>query len=212
MKTANIFISLIKYVIRKIIRNVPENNIDRVETISGVKVNVGKFTYGTQWINILKWQDDDLHVEIGRFCSISYGLKIYTGGNHRKDWITTYPFGHIPPSSKSIAPVSGHPQSNQPVIIENDVWIGRDVTLMSGVTIGNGAVIAANSHVVRSIPPYAIAGGNPARILGYRFNELQIKQLLNLKWWNLPDEKIYESIEILCAPPTEQSIRKLTDR
>lgn len=167
MNIALSYFELIKKLIKKLITNKPDNKKDRVEIISGIKVNVGKFTYGTQWINILKWQDIGLHVEIGRFCSISYGLKIYTGGNHRKDWITTYPFGHIPPSSKSILPVSGHPQSNQPVIIENDVWIGRDVTLMSGVTIGNGAVIAANSHVVRSIPPYAIAGGNPAKIIGY---------------------------------------------
>lgn len=191
------YLELIKKLIKKLITNKPDNNKDRVETISGVKVNVGKFTYGAQWINILKWQDLGLHVETGRFCSISYGLKIYTGGNHRKDWITAYSFGHIPPSSKSISPVSGHPQSNQPVIIENDVWIGRDVTLMSGVTIGNGAVIEANSHVGRSIPPHAIAGGNPAKIIGHRFNEQQIKKLLELKWWNLSDEKIHQSIDLL---------------
>jgi acetyltransferase-like isoleucine patch superfamily enzyme len=182
---------------------------DRIEIISGVEVKVGKFTYGTEWVNILKWSDSDLHVEIGRFCSISYGLRIFTGGNHRKDWITTYPFGHVPPTSEFILPVKGHPQCNLPVIIENDVWIGRDVTLMSGVTIGNGAVIAANSHVVRSIPPYAIAGGNPAKIIGYRFDDGLISKLLELQWWNLPDEKIYQSVNILCAPPTEQSIREL---
>ena len=203
--------SIFNFFKKYIFRTNLDKSKDVIEIISGVKVKVGKFTYGTEWVNILKWNDVDFHVEIGRFCSISYGLKIFMGGNHRKDWITTYPFGHVPPSSEIIPPVSGHPQSNQPVIIENDVWIGRDVTLMSGVTISNGAVIAANSHVVNSIPPYAIAGGNPAKIIGYRFADEQIKELQRLQWWNLPDEKIYKSINLLCAPPTKQSMRELSD-
>ena len=182
---------------------------DREVMISGVNVFIGKYTYGSSYIQILKWTEENNSVRIGRFCSLSYGLKIFTGGNHRKDWISTYPFGHINPSSLFIPPVIGHPDKNKPVVIENDCWIGRDVTIMSGVTIHNGAVIAANSHVVTSIPPYAIAGGNPAKVIRYRFNEETIVRILKIKWWDFPKDKLLEASKILCQKPSLKTLRSL---
>jgi acetyltransferase-like isoleucine patch superfamily enzyme len=195
----------VKTLIHKLLNKLrKKNNItkDRYVQISNLTVLVGKYTYGIEHISILCWDDpENIKVRIGRFTSISYGLKIFTGGNHRIDWITTYPFGHIHPSSNCIKPINGHPAPGKPVIIGNDVWIGRDVTIMSGVEIGDGAVIAANSHVVKSIPPYAIVGGNPAKLIKYRFSEQKIKELLNMKWWEWPEEKIFRSIDTLCSPP-----------
>lgn len=139
------------------------------DKIDGIDVKIGKYTYGYEHISILSWDDPKtVELEIGRYTSISYGLKIFTGGNHRTDWITTYPFGHIP---KGVAPVIGHPK---PVIIGNDVWIGRDVTIMSGIKIGDGA----NSHVVNDVAPYSIVSGNPAKEIKKRFSEDIITNLV----------------------------------
>jgi acetyltransferase-like isoleucine patch superfamily enzyme len=199
-------INFIKAKLRKLLKRDISLSQDRVIEISGVKIRVGKYTYGINTLSILHWGGSDLRVDIGRFCSISYGLKIFTGGNHRIDWITTYPFGHIAPSDAQVAPVAGHPQRGGSVIIGNDVWIGRDVTIMSGVNIGDGAVIAANSHVVKAVPPYAIVGGNPAQLIKYRFDEEVIANLLTMKWWEWPDEKIFASVGKLCDSPGESGL------
>lgn len=74
-----------------------------------------------------------------------------------------------------------------------------NVTILSGVTIGDGAIIAANSHVFKNIPPYSIAGGNPCKHIKYRFKEEIIEKLLELKWWDLPDNEIQKLIPILCS-------------
>ena len=73
------------------------------------------------------------------------------------------------------------------IIIQNDVWIGHNVTIMAGVKIGNGTIIAANSHVVKDTPPYSIVGGNPAKVLKYRFSESQVDELLDIAWWDWSD-------------------------
>lgn len=185
------------------------SDVDRMLRISNVDVKVGKFTYGTEWIRILVWDHRDVKVEIGRFCSLSYGLKIYTGGSHRADWTTTYPFGHLSPTSHHMSPVQGHPAGNRPVVIGNDVWIGRDVTLMSGITVGDGAIIAANSHVTKSVPPYAIVGGNPSQLLKMRFDDVTRASLLELKWWDWSNEEIYRCIDSLCTAPTPAIIERL---
>jgi len=145
----------------------------------------GKHTYGS--INV-SWGNSGAHVSIGSYCSIAGNVRAYLGGNHRTDWVTTYPFGHV--TRHGVQPVVGHPSTKGDVIIGNDVWIGDNVTIMSGVTIGNGAVIAANSHVVRSVEPYTIVGGNPAKHIKYRFTPEQIDALLAIKWWEWDDEKV----------------------
>jgi len=105
------------------------------------------------------------------------------GGNHRVDWITTFPFGHIFRDELGGTEIVEHPQSNGEIIIGNDVWIASNVTIMSGIQIGDGAVIAANSMVVKDIAAYEIWGGNPAKKLKMRFSDEIIKSLLKLKWW-----------------------------
>ena len=81
--------------------------------------------------------------------------------------------------------------------VGNDVWIGNNVIVMPGVTIGNGAVIGAGAVVTKDVPPYAIVGGNPAKVIKYRFTEKQIEKLLEIKWWNWPVWKVYDNIDLI---------------
>lgn len=118
---------------------------------------VGKNTYGVNNIKV-HWQGKCV-VKVGAFCSIASNCNIFLGGNHRIDWITTYPFGHVHQDKFSKFNGVGHPATNGDVVIGNDVWIGTNVTIMSGITIGDGAVIAANTHVVKNVEPYSIVGG-----------------------------------------------------
>jgi acetyltransferase-like isoleucine patch superfamily enzyme len=158
-------------------------------------MSIGKYTYGTP--NIL-WKNNNAKLVIGNFCSIAANVNIYLGGNHRTDWITTYPFGHIHQSIFNKFSGHGHPSTKGDVIIGNDVWIGSNVTIMSGVTIGDGAVIANNSHIVKNVEPYSIVGGNPGKLIKYRFTSEQIKKLLEIKWWDWNDDKINEFTPLLC--------------
>jgi len=114
---------------------------------------------------------------IGKYCSIAANVTIMLGGNHRYDWITTYPFSVIWPAYSYI---KGHPKSKGFVVIGNDVWIGRNAMIMSGVHIGDGAVVGAGSIITKDVPPYAIVAGNPAKVVRYRFNEDQIERLLRI--------------------------------
>ena len=120
------------------------------------------------------------------------------GGNHNSDWVTTYPFGHINQNIFNTFNGQGHPATKGDGIIGNDVWIAANVTIMSGVTIGDGAVIANNSHVVKNVEPYSLVGGNPAKLIKYRFTPEQIAKLLEIKWWEWDDEKINTFLPLLC--------------
>ena len=164
----------------------------------------GKYTYGNPNIH---YKHKNAELTVGNFCSIAPNVNIYLGGNHRTDWVTTYPFGHIHHNKFDKFNGVGHPQTNGNVIIGNDVWIGNNVTIMSGVTIGDGAVIANNSHVVKNVEPYSLIGGNPAQKIKYRFTPDQIEKLLEIKWWNWDDAKINEFTPLLCNNGIDEFIR-----
>lgn len=158
------------------------------------KYIIGDYTYGKPTI---LFDNKDANLIIGKYCSIAFGVEIFLGGNHRIDWITTYPFNALPayfPESKN---VKGHPATKGSVIIGNDVWIGRKVTNMSGVEIGNGAVIASNSVVTKNIGAYEVWGGNPVKFIRKRFSDDKIELLEKLQWWDWDIEKVRENIEVL---------------
>jgi acetyltransferase-like isoleucine patch superfamily enzyme len=167
----------------------------------------GKYTYGDP---IVLWEQS-ANLKIGNFCSIASNVKIYLGGNHRLDWVTTYPFGHINTHKFNNFNGQGHPSSKGDVIIGNDVWIGSNVTIMSGVTIGDGVVIANNSHVVKNAEPYTLIGGNPAKFIKYRFEPGQIEKLLEIKWWNWDDQKINDFSPLLCNSDINNFIKASTE-
>ena len=118
------------------------------------------------------------------------------GGEHRTDWVTTYPFSEIDPR---FAHIKGHPRTKGDINIGNDVWIGRDAFILSGVTIGDGAVVAARAVVTRNVPAYGVVAGNPATLLRYRFDPEVIERLLRTAWWTWPAERVEAAIPSLLS-------------
>jgi acetyltransferase-like isoleucine patch superfamily enzyme len=164
----------------------------------------GAFSYGSPRI----LTGGSARLSIGKFCSISDDVLIFLGGNHRPDWMTTYPFPAFPAQWPEAAGIEGHPATKGDVVIGHDVWIGFGATIMSGVTIGNGAVIGARSVVAKDVEPYAIVAGNPAREIRKRFTDEQIRILQEMQWWDWPIEKIRQNMKLLCAPPEDWSLVK----
>jgi acetyltransferase-like isoleucine patch superfamily enzyme len=164
----------------------------------------GKYTYGK--ISTYSW-DETTKLQVGNFCSIADNVRAYLGGNHRIDWVTTFPFGHINQSKFNKFNGAGHPVTKGDVTIGSDVWLGANVTIMSGITIGDGAVIANNSHVVKNVEPYSLVGGNPAKHIKYRFTAEQIQKLLEIKWWYWDDEKINTFTPLLCNENIDEFIK-----
>jgi chloramphenicol O-acetyltransferase type B len=140
-------------------------------------------------------------LSIGNFCSFARGAKVMLGGNHRVDWVTTYPFSAIDPRFRRF---EGHPHSKGDVTIGNDVWVAREALILSGVTIGDGAVIGARAVVSRDIPPYTIVAGNPAVALRTRFADPVIERLLALRWWDWPDERMAAAMPHLLSDRIER--------
>lgn len=160
------------------------------------KYKIGEYTYGNPSI---LFENQEANLTIGKFCSIADNVTIFLGGNHRTDWITTYPFNVLTTYFPEGLGIKGHPATKGDVTIGNDVWIGINVIIMSGVSIGDGAVIAAGSVVSKNIGDYEIWGGNPSRLLKKRFDVHKIKELQDLKWWHWSNAEIRANINILCS-------------
>jgi virginiamycin A acetyltransferase len=134
---------------------------------------------------------------IGKFCAIAMGVKfIMNGANHRMTGLSTYPF-QIFDAWRGKFEGEMEFAGRGDVVVGNDVWIGYDAVIMPGVKIGSGAVIGARSVVTRDIPAYAVAAGNPARVIRMRFDEGTIKRLLELRWWDWDAARISRNIRAL---------------
>jgi virginiamycin A acetyltransferase len=160
---------------------------------------IGEYTYGEPRI-----QDFGSNLRVGKFCSIARGVTILLGGEHNVFWNSTYPFNEVFNENKSI---KGHPASKGDTEIGNDVWIGTEAIILSGVKIGNGAVVAARSVVVKDVEAYAIVGGNPAKEIKKRFDSNRIEQLQQLEWWNWPVAKIKENAATLMSPEQIKNLK-----
>lgn len=167
------------------------------------RVTIGNYTYG--FPNFKLWSKDE-RIVVGSYCSISRDVDIFGGGEHITDWVTTFPLRIA--FECDGAWKDGLPATKGPTIIGNDVWIGDSAKILSGVTVGDGAVIGAGAIVSKNIPAYAIAAGNPARIIKYRFDEKHISLLLEIKWWNWSVVRIKKNIELLCSENISQFIEK----
>jgi acetyltransferase-like isoleucine patch superfamily enzyme len=177
-------------------------------------VSVGKYTYGG---NYSEYRDygTGTDVIIGAFTSIAVGVTFHNQNGRGHHWHTgsNFPFGFTQSHIFNNLPDNHHARDvkafKRPIVIGNDVWIGEKASIMGGVHVGDGAVIAANSHVVRDVPPYAIYGGNPAKLIKYRFSQEIIDEFLKLQWWNLPDEVINDILPILLQEPTKKMFTEL---
>lgn len=194
--------------------------------ITAPNISVGEYTYyddpadptGFEKNNVLfNWPEFGDRLIIGKFCSIASGTQFIMGSaNHRISSVSTYPFSvfgglwaeNTPPHLSQL-PFKGD------IIIGNDVWIGRKSVIMPGVHVGDGAIIAACSVVVKDIPPYTVAGGNPARPIKKRFDQELIDLLLELQWWNLAPEILADFLPVLCDSDLEfaqMAVRRMLER
>jgi acetyltransferase-like isoleucine patch superfamily enzyme len=186
----------------QIIYNKIRGNILFTKDVLGDRYKIGEHTYGKPRVI---FGGKKMSLTIGKYCSISTHVVIFLGGDHRVDWLSTYPFPLLWEAGKSI---TGHPSTKGDVVIGNDVWIGFGATILSGVTIGDGAAIGACSLVVRDVPPYAIVAGNPAQVIRHRFDVETIQKLLEIKWWDWPDEKVKENVHLICSDSIHSFIKK----
>lgn len=148
---------------------------------------------------------------IGKFCQIASGTQFVMGSaNHRLSSVSTYPFNVFGGAWEANTPphLSQLPHKGD-TVIGNDVWLGRECRVMPGVHIGDGAIIAAYSVVVKDIPPYTVAGGNPCRPIKPRFDTELTELLLRLKWWNFDSQMLVSFLPDLCNPDLEQVRAKI---
>ena len=170
---------------------------------------IGPYTYGRPKV---RFPESGARLVIGRYGSIADGVEILLGGNHRLDWTTTYPFPALPRLWPQAAGMTGHDTTRGDVVIGHDVWLGSQCMIMSGVTIGHGAVVAARAVVTRDVPPYAIVAGNPARVVRLRFDETRIAALLETAWWNRPRAEIEHLIPLLLSERVDDLLEALRQR
>jgi len=169
------------------------------EAIADGTVAIGRHSYGG--FSVLSGPGDTAVVRIGSFCSIGNRAAFAVGGNHRVDWVSTFPFRAA--WGLDGANQDGHPRPEADTEVGHDVWIGTEALILPGITIGSGAVVAARAVVTRDVRPYAIVAGNPAREVRRRFDDETVERLLALGWWEWPDELIAERIDLLCSDDVE---------
>lgn len=159
------------------------------------KVTVGKQCYGPLCVHHFGTVGENL--KIGNYCSISIGVKFILGGNHSISTFSTFPFRHFFNNQECEA------WSKGPIIVEDDVWIGTDAIILSGVTLGKGTVVAAGSVVTESTLPYSLIGGNPAKLIRMRFDDAIIKALMDIDFEKIDEKKISALLPKLYEPLNE---------
>ena len=162
--------------------------------VSKYGFDIGDFTYGRPKV---RFPESGATPAIGNYGSIADGVQIMLGGNHRLDFVTTYPFGAISGLWPEAQGLDHFSVTKGDVVIGSDVWLGSGCMIMSGITIGHGAVVAAQAVVTKNVPPYTVVGGNPARVIRHRFDEDTITRLISTRWWTLPREQIVHFIPLL---------------
>ncbi|MCQ6564940.1 CatB-related O-acetyltransferase [Bacillus mycoides] len=164
-------------------------------------VTVGDFSYGK--LNISSFGNVDEKLIVGNLVSIGGDVLFLLGGNHQYDCLTTYPFKKKVLSKETEAITKG------PIIIEDDVWIGNNAIILSGVKIGKGAIIAAGSVITKNVEPYSIVGGNPAQLIKYRFNREVMEQLIGLDLGKIDQQFILENEELLYKTIDKDTLKEL---
>lgn len=138
-------------------------------------------------------------LRIGRYCAIATGARfIMNGANHALDGLSTYPFAIFPGAwREAYDPEHFASGFKGDTTVGNDVWIGREATILPGVTIGDGAIVATGAMVSRDVPAYAVVAGNPARVVRHRFDAETVARLVAVAWWDWPVEKVTRNIALI---------------
>ncbi|OJU16580.1 MULTISPECIES: type B chloramphenicol O-acetyltransferase [unclassified Sphingomonas] len=187
----------------------PFKGITLDRQVTHPNISVGRYSYYSGYYHGHSFDDcarfllpdaDADKLVIGSFCSIGSGAAFIMAGNqgHRNDWISTFPFFWMPEVPAFAGAANGYQPAGD-TIIGNDVWIGSEAIIMPGVTIGDGAVIGTRALVARDVEPYAIVGGNPARVIRKRFDDADIARLLALKWWDWTDDQLHAAMPLLTS-------------
>lgn len=196
------FKHVIGYIYQSLFKTKLDSRSYKKNILTKKDIVIGDYTYGAETISIYNWNNDH-KVRIGKFCSIAGDVKILVDGNHRSDWITTFPFEFI---IKGFPHVEGICKKEGDVVIGNDVWIGIGVLILPGIKIGDGAIIGAGSVVTKDVEDYEIVGGSPARHIRYRFSKEHIEELKRIKWWDWTIEKIRSNSKLLESSDIEKFI------
>lgn len=188
--------------------------------VSAPNIIVGDYTYYDDTVAPTEFEKNNVlfnypefgdRLIIGKFCAIASGTKFIMGpANHRMSSVTTYPFNVFGGAWTELTPphMSQLPHKGD-IVVGNDVWIGRESVIMPGVTIGDGAIVAAYSVVTRDVPAYTVAGGNPATFIKNRFDDELTALLLRFRWWYLPPERLLDFLPLLCDPDLEKVRQRL---
>ena len=195
-------LSIIKFLILRLLwRMRNKHNYTRIGKLFNInKVSVGNFSYGK--LNVYTYSDCSTKLKIGNFVSIADGVKFILGGNHNFQNFSTFPFN-------AFFFRQSESYSKGDIVIYDDVWIGTNSLILSGLSIGQGAIIAAGSIVTKDVSPYSIVGGNPAKLIKFRFNEATINKLLVRNLDNLNINKIKKNINFLNTPLNDNTIDQI---
>lgn len=161
---------------------------------------MGTGTYGMPEVH--DWNEGST-LRIGAYSSIAGDVRIYLGGHHRIDWVSSFPF---PAFIEEAAQIPDYGGTRGDVEIGSDVWLCSGSIILSGVTIGHGAVVAAGSVVSRDVAPYAVVAGNPAQQVRWRFSEEQRAALLEIAWWDWPEQDVRQAAPLLCSAQVDPFI------
>ena len=177
--------------------------------ISNPNISVGEFTMYNDFVNdpmrfernsvLYQYPINHDKLIIGKFCSIACGAKfIFNSANHTLSSVSTYPFPiFFEEWGLNIKDVAAAWDNKGDIIIGNDVWIGYEAVITAGVTVGDGAIIGTRAVVTKDVPPYTIVGGVPAKPIRKRFDNETLDELLKIRWWDWPEEKIARNIHAI---------------
>jgi virginiamycin A acetyltransferase len=181
-------------------------------TVSNPNILIGDYTYYDDPEDSENFERNVLYhypfigdrLIIGKFCALAEGVRfIMNGANHRMSGLSTYPFAIFGQGWEAATPQPGDLPFKGDTVVGNDVWIGYQALLMPGVHIGSGAIVAAQSVVTGEVPPYAVVGGNPARVIRQRFPADIVASLLEIAWWNWSIDKITRNVGTIVAGDIE---------
>ena len=178
------------YILNKLLlKENPDSQIQLLDLFDRKRISVGKYSYGV--FRIVTFNHNHA-IKIGNYCSIAERVTFLLDVEHYLNHISTYPF-----KVKMLHIDEMESFGKGDIVVDDDVWIGYGTTIMSGVHIGQGAVVAAGAVVVQDIPPYAIVGGVPAKVIKYRFEPEMIEELLKVDYSKLTKEDIEKHIDDL---------------